>query len=565
MTPMESLWTSKSMNRNVFVDQSLHDVYSFENESPVMSILLRMSIPHVALLALLSLSAGLVAAPPAAHELAARIDFELDADLLTKLVTPAPEASDVEFLRRTSLDLIGRIPTVSEIHRFLAETRHDKRAVLIDRFIDRPRHTAHLAGIWRDWLLPEIGAIPEARYFQTGFEAWLASKFRSRTGYDQLVRELISVPLPGTKEQAEHVFREPDRPNALAFFAVKDAQPDKLAATATRAFLSIQLECAQCHNHPFAEWQQEQFWNQAAFFAGIERQGNGLFAPLIENPTRRSVSPGEGKPYVAAAFLFGRNGPVDQTRGARVAFADWVTARDNPYFARSAVNRVWALLFGVGLVEPIDDFHDDHPASHPKVLDELAEAFVASDYDLDYVFRTLCLTRAYQRTSAWSDEIPPDPRSFARMLPKGLSAEQFWDSLSLAVGWTHTAGERDGAASEKELGRRRFLEQFAPRSWPAEPETSVSQALSLMNGRLLTRATQLDDCPTLIAVSETPDWSDDERWVALYLATLSRFPTSSERERLQQYFAGDEVNPKTDRYEDIFWVLLNSSEFRLNH
>ena len=497
--------------------------------------------------------------------LAAKIDERINTVIASNSETTSEPASDLEFLRRVTLDLTGRIPTVHEAQVFASDQRVNKRDVCIEQLLDRPRHAAHLSRVWRDWLVPELATIPEARYFQTGFEAWLADKFREQTGYDQIVRELISVPLPSNREQAEHVFREVNRPNALAFFAVKEAQPDKLAATATRAFLGIQLECAQCHSHPFAEWTQEQFWNQAAFFSGIERQGNGLFAPLTEDPKRRSISPGEGKLSVEPAYLFGKASPVDPAVGSRVQFAAWLTGRENPYFARSAVNRVWALLFGIGLVQPIDDFHGENPPSHPEILDELANSFIASDYSVDDIFRVLCRTKAYQRSSRWNSAAVPDPRLYTRMLTKGLSADQAWDSLSLAVGWTTSSDERDGAASERSIGRRRFLEQFSPRSWPAEPETSVSQALSLMNGELLNRATNIEQCPTLIAVAETPGWADDERLASLYWATLNRPPNNFELERLCQFVAVQGTEQRAARYEDILWMLLNSSEFRLNH
>ena len=516
--------------------------------------------------------AGFVANPPHLpadpfdpQRLAAKIDERVSTVIDSKSETPSDLATDLEFLRRVTLDLTGRIPTVHEAQVFASDQRVNKRDVLIEHLLDRPRHAAHLSRVWRDWLVPELATIPEARYFQTGFEAWLADKFREKTGYDKIVRDLIAVPLPSNREQAEHVFLEVSRPNALAFFAVKEAQPDKLAATATRAFLGIQLECAQCHSHPFAEWTQEQFWNQAAFFSGIERQGTGLFAPLTEDPKQRLISPGEKKPSVEPAYLFGKVSPVDPAVGSRVQFAAWLTGRENPYFARSAVNRVWALLFGVGLVQPIDDFHEENPPSHPEILDELANAFIESGYNLDDIFRVLCRTKAYQRTSHRNSAAVPDPRLYARMLTKGLSADQAWDSLSLAVGWTTTSDERDGAASEKSIGRRRFLEQFSPRSWPAEPETSVSQALALMNGELLNRATNVEQCPTLIVVAETPGWTDDERLASLYWATLSRPPNDFELKRLRQFVAVPGGEQRAARYEDILWMLLNSSEFRLNH
>lgn len=523
----------------------------------------RLTISLALVMVLASSASGLLAQAPATEELAARIDRQIEAAVAAQSVIVAGSADDYEFLRRASLDLTGRIPIVHEVHQFVLDQRPDKRTRLVDELLERPRHAMHLARVWREWLVPELATIPEARYFQAGFEAWLAEKFRDRTGYDRIVQQLLSVPLPGTREQAEYVFRQAGRPNALAFFAVKDAAPDKLAATATRAFLSIQLECAQCHNHPFAEWRQEQFWSQAAFFGGIQRQGDGLFAPLTEDPDRRAVSPGEGKPLVSPAYLFGRSEPLNPKEATRAAFAEWLTARDNPYFARSAVNRVWAMLFGAGLVHPIDDFHDQNLASHPEILTDLAQAFVAADYDFDYLFRVLCRTNAYQRTSAWATDDVPDHRLYARMATKGLSADQAWDSLSLAVGWTTTASDGDRDVSDQRTGRRRFLEQFTPRSWPADPETSISQALSLMNGSLLTRATRIDQSPTLIAATETPGWTDDERITCLYLASLNRPPQSAELEKLREYLSRS--SDRAGRYEDIFWILLNSSEFRLNH
>lgn len=500
--------------------------------------------------------------PRSTQVLAEQIDQQLSAVLAAHSVEPAELADDYEFLRRVTLDLTGRIPTVHEIRSFVADARPDRRAIVVDQLLERPSHAAHLANVWRDWLVPELATVPDAEYFQTGFQKWLAGKFREKAGYDKIVRELISVPLPGTKEQAEYVYRDGERPNPLAFYAVKEAQPDKLAATATRAFLSIQLECAQCHDHPFAEWRQEQFWNQAAFFAGIERQGNGLFAPLIEDGSRRSVSAGDGKPRVGPAYLYGRGESIDPEHPSRMLFASWLTARENPYFARSAVNRVWALLFGFGLVQPIDDFHDQNPPSHPTILNELTEAFVAADFDLDYIFRALCRTKAYARTSRWTVGEVPDQRLFARMVPKGLSADQAWDSLSLAVGW-HTSNENVRNFA-RDQAKPKFLEQFTPQRWPAEPETSIGQALSMMNGELISGATNLEKSPTLVAVTETPDWTDEQRLTTLYLITLGRPLESAEREKLLNYLSRTE-STRSRRFEDIFWMLLNSAEFRLNH
>src|SRR5262249_1437129 len=195
---------------------------------------------------------------------------------------------DSEFLRRASLDLTGRIPRPADVHAFLAERPADRRRKLIDRLLDDPRHAIHFANVWRAELAPEITANAQAGVFQVGFEAWLRGGLRAGVGLDRLARELLTVPLPAADRDGEPVLRSPDKPNPLAFFAVKEAQPEELAAAVARGFLGVRLECAQCHDHPFAKWTQGQFWGLAAFFAGVKRQGSGMFAPLSEDPTRRT-------------------------------------------------------------------------------------------------------------------------------------------------------------------------------------------------------------------------------------------------------------------------------------
>src|SRR5262249_53522391 len=159
-------------------------------------------------------------------------------------------------------DLTGRIPPVSDVRAFLADKSPDKRARLIAALLDDPRHAVHFANVWRALLLPETAASAQARTFQPGFEAWLRHSFRANVAYDKVVRELLTVPIAADGKTAEVVFRDFEKPNALAFFAVKEARPENLAAATTRLFLGVQLECAQCHDHPFASWSRKQFWNQ---------------------------------------------------------------------------------------------------------------------------------------------------------------------------------------------------------------------------------------------------------------------------------------------------------------
>jgi hypothetical protein len=495
------------------------------------------------------------AATPDPEKLADRIDRHLTARWQEAGARPAPLADDAEFLRRVYLDLTGRIPKTRDVHDFLADRSPDKRAKLIDQLLDSPRHAVHFTNVWRELLLPEAAASGQAALFQPGFEAWLRQRLRARIGHDQLVRELLTVPLPANSPQP--VLRQPDAANPLAFFAVKEAKPENLAAAATRLFLGIQLECAQCHDHPFAAWSREQFWNQAAFFAGIERHGSGLFAPLTEAADRREVTPAYRQKAVPAVFLDGKRPQWTAGTSPRAVLAEWMTAPDNPFFARAAVNRFWGHFFGLGLVDPVDDFTEKNPPSHPELLDDLARSFTSARFDTGYLIRAICRSQAYQRSSARTHPSQDDPKLFARMAVKGLSGEQFFDSLALATGYRESGGRGSP--------RRDFLARFAPQGRPSEPETSILQALTLMNGRFVTESTALDSSGTLTAIAETPLLDTAQRIEALYVATLSRKPTDSERERLLEHVRRDGPDGERRRLGDVLWMLLNSAEFRLNH
>ncbi|MBP3957578.1 DUF1549 domain-containing protein [Gemmata sp. G18] len=494
-------------------------------------------------------------APPEPAKLAARIDAHVDARLKAENATPAPRTDDTEFLRRAYLDLTGRTPAPHDVHEFLADQDPDKRAKLIDDLLDSPRYATHFAAVWRAALLPEVAADAQARVFQPGFEGWLRLKFRANTPYDKFVRELLTAPISADPSAPEAVLRDPTKPNALAFFAVKDARPENLAAATARVFLGVQIECAQCHDHPFGRWERDQFWQTAAFFAGVERQGDDVFAP-VSDARRREITIPNTKRTLYATFLDGNAPKWAGDTNPRVVLADWVTAKGNPFFAKATANRIWGHLFGRGIVDPVDDFSEANKPSHPELLDDLASALGAADFDLKFLIRAACRTKAYQRTSAKTHASQDDPRLFARMAVKGMTGEQLFDSLALATG--HREGGRDTA-------RDRFLTQFALRGAATEPETSITQALALMNGRFLNLVTSAEGGPTLVAVRETPGMTTPDRINALYLASLGRKPTAKELDRMTKFVAAGGTDRQAERLSDVFWVLLNSAEFRLNH
>ncbi len=516
------------------------------------------------------LAAAATAPAKDAVAVAAAIDRHVDARLADAKVKPAPLADDAEFLRRAYLHLAGRIPSVSEVRAFLRDTAPDKRRRLVDDLLSSPRYVTHFSNVWRSWMLPEASASFQARFLVPGFETWLRKQFADNVPYDKMVHELLTAPI--NQQQAAIVYGAGGgRANPSAFYVAKDIKAENVAAATSRLFLGVRLECAQCHNHPFADWKRDQFWQYAAFFSGLRRQGAGDFAvPGQEKGDSREITiPGTDR-VVQAKYLDGSEPKWKFKESSRTTLADWLTAPNNPYFARATVNRVWEFLMGTGLVEPVDEMvGTDSKPSHPELLDELAKEFVANKFDLKFLVRAITASKAYQRSGLRTDPGQDDPQLFARMPLRGMSAEQLWDSVAQATGF------RQGGPSNPPgvivVGgqgnpREQFVNKFADLTGKAtEFQTSILQALALMNGRVIESATGLENSETLAAVVDNPFMSTAERIETLYLATLSRLPTEKEASRMVRHVeeAGADGKAANQALADVFWVLLNSGEFLL--
>jgi hypothetical protein len=496
------------------------------------------------LLALLASVPALAAEPPRPTAIAARVDHHIDAGLKSAGIKPAELADDAEFLRRVTLDLVGRIPTVAEARAFLNDNAGDKRARLIDRLLDSPDYPRHFATLWRKALLPQTENALFAG-LADGFEEWLRGELAKNTPYDQLVRVQLTTSVVEPRRDR----KEPP----VAFQLASELKPENLASNTAKVFLGINLECAQCHDHPFARWTKQQFWSQAAFFT-----------PPAKGETALKVAIPGTERNATATFLNGDAVPwpktLDETTG-RTVLADWITARDNPFFARNAVNRVWAQLFGTGLVEPLDDLSAENPASHPELLKELAEAFRDSGYDTKALVRALTLSQTYQRSSASPGASSDDNRRlFARAAVRALSGEQLHDSLLTAAGLPPAPADA-GVRSERGVFAGRFRSDR-----PGLTERSVPQTLTLYNGALATELTRPDRNPTLRAVAGSPFLDDAGRAETLYLATLGRKPTAEERDGLVKYVrSGGPHKDRSKALADVFWALLNGTEFNTNH
>jgi uncharacterized protein DUF1549/uncharacterized protein DUF1553 len=470
---------------------------------------------------------------------------------------PAARAGDEEFIRRVYLDLTGAIPRVAEVRDFLADERPDKRAQLIDALLESPAHATHLANTWRNIMLPG-GLNLEQINNVVGVQNWLRQRFVENVRYDNLVSELLVASDGGEAGPA-------------LYYTSLDLAPEKLAGSTARIFLGLQIECAQCHDHPFDHWKQTDFWGYAAFFARLRQ-------PEMNNPNPRGrarlidLDEGEvklpGKDTVVLPKYPAGLSPDQRELGTRrEQLAIWMASRDNPFLGRAGVNRVWWHLFGRGLVEPVDDLGRQNQASHPELLDELSMYFARSGFNLRELYRTLAASETYQRTSTWTQEPAPPAELYVHIPVKTLTAEQLYDSVNRVL-HRRTQSMMAGINVNSPLldqQRQAFIAkvQSSGRNF-LEYQAGVLQALALLNGSDLAEATDPERSP-LLGSLQAPFFDDDDRLRTLFLATYSRPPTQPElsvcRAQLSKYSESD----RAKGYSDVLWALLNSAEFALNH
>ncbi len=534
------------------------------NRSPVP---FRIACPLLTLCALFAVgSSGVLAqsASPDPSQLSQVIDEQISAQWENENVTTAPLASDAEFMRRVYLDVSGKIPHASAVRDFLKNDSPSKRQELVGDLLKSPSYIIHYTNLWRAAMIPEADADPQIRIALPGFEAWLRSRIAENRNFAEIVEEMLTLPID---QQAIAGFAQPEEPTPAAFYRAKEAKPERLAAATSRLFLGVRIDCAQCHDHPFDAWKQEEFWQYAAFFTDI---------PPVPIPgqemVQRQEKPGTIKipeldEIVDATFPGSADSISEEQDRGRSALAKWIVSPDNPYFAKAAVNRIWSYHFGIGLVEPMDDFSSQNLASHPKLLDELAAAFVASHYDFKFIIRAITGSKAYQLSSRQTHPSQVEGTLFARMPVRGMTAEQIFDSLAVATGYRQPFDPEQPLNFNNDQSRQEFIATFGNQTESAPDRAStILQALTLMNGDFVGDATDLADSRTLAAVADAPFLSLSEKIEALYLTTLNRIPAEAELQQMLKYASSQDVSgTRENALTDIFWVLLNSSEFLLNH
>ena len=494
------------------------------------------------------------------QRVADRIDEFIQKQWNDNGIEPAHPADDAEFLRRAWLDIAGKIPPAGDVLDFLEDDSPTKRQQLIEDLLDGPNYVQNYTRFWRRVFLPEVETNFNIRFLTPGFEQWLRSQLLEDVTYDDLAREILTTPLNVNAFQ-----QNPNSP--IAFYQAKETKPENLAAATSRIFLGVRIECAQCHDHPFDNWKQKDFWGYATFFGSMGRANArgaaGFFAMLRERLGTNKLQIPDTNEFVPATFLTGESPAISSGDNPRKTLADWIISAENPYFAQAAANRMWGKMFGIGLVDPVDDFSLGNPASHPELLEFLGKEFAAHDFDLKFLLRAITRSRTWQLSSRkLNEEHDPPPELFARMAIKGMTAEQLYDSIQQATGFNPAFNPQENGFAI--TPRKQFVTEFTDASSaPTERQKSVLQALAIMNGQEVNNATNPERARTLRAIAEFPGFDNRRQVESLFLATLSRKPHSAETDRYAQYVESAD-DPKS-ALADVFWALLNSNEFSINH
>ena len=542
-------------------------------------------------LASTSKSDGLSPSAVSDAEMTASIDRMLRARWKDAGVRPSPAATDAEWCRRVFLDLIGRIPTIQELESYLVDNSRAKRARLVDELLSSDAYAEayarHWTTIWTTLLVGRKGGMePGSLVNREGLQQYLRRSFLSNKPYDRLAYELISA--QGSNRPGEADF------NGAVNFILNNLQEKATPATAKTAqlFLGMQVQCTQCHGHPFNQWKQNRFWELNAFFrqakAAPEMRGTELrLARLADEDFA-----GEGQspdPAEAEIYYEERNGLmhaaypvyVDGTPSERSGLVADVRRRDelarlivrSDEFAQAIVNRLWAHAFGYGFTKPIDDLGPHNPASHPELLAHLARQFAAGGHDLKRLLRWITLSEAYALSSKFGSKFgnaADDPATgaaplFSHFYLRQMTAEQLYDSLLVAT----EAHATEGNYEQQQRTKDEWLEQFAITFGTDENDEAttfdgtIAQALMMMNGELTRRATDADSGGFLGKVAQGGQRAANPVH-QLYLAALGRRPSKAELQLANQLFSAKGGDAEAV-LEDMWWALLNSNEFISNH
>lgn len=497
---------------------------------------------------------------------------ELALDKLRALNLPvAARCSDSEFIRRAFIDSLGILPTAAEARDFLADTTAGKRDALIEKLLRRPEFVDYWTYKWSDLLLVSSRQLPQRAMW--AYYHWIRENVEANTPWDQFVRKLVTA----TGSTIDN--------GAANFFILHD-NPSAMAETTTQAFLGMSVNCAKCHNHPMEKWTNDQYYGFANLFArvraknGSDGEGDRVIFAATEGDL---VQPRIGRPQPPQP-LEGKPLPMNSTADRRNALATWLTARENPYFTRAIVNRVWANFLGTGLVEPVDDLRMTNPPSNAKLLEAAAKYLADQKFDLKALMRAILQSETYQRSSVAPAGSESDSRFYSRYFSRRMMAEVLLDSISqvteaptafftdernrLQTGKPYPAGLRALQLPDANIASY-FLKSFghADRTQTCECERtnqpSVAQMLHLSNGDTLNDKLKKPD--NRIAKLLAAKLSDAQIVDEVFLSALSRFPTAKEQKLCVEPLTQTNETARREAMEDLYWALINTKEFIFNH
>ena len=491
--------------------------------------------------------------PPANY-----IDDLVNAKLEKLRILPSDICTDEAFLRRATIDITGMLPTEDEYRGFVAEKSPDKRAKLVDSLLQRKAFAEIWAMKWAELLMVRSGGPVNVSYKSIYLYAnWLTEQIAGNVPLDQIVRQILA--------SNGGSFSTP----ATNFYQI-ERETLKTAENVAQVFMGVRVQCSQCHNHPFDRWTMNDYYSFAAFFSQIGRkEGEDPREIIVFNSGGGEVShPVTGR-KMEPKFLGGAM-PDCRGKDRRAVLADWLTAPDNPYFAPSVANRIWAHFFGVGIVEPIDDNRVSNPPINPELLQQLGRKLVEYKYDFKRLVRDICLSQTYQRTTQTNASNEGDQRNFAHARVRRIQAEMLRDCITevteakdkfrgLPLG-AKAVQIADGATSDY------FLTTFgrSPRETVSasdiHSEPTLSQALHLLNGNTVQQKIRSGGVvQKLLAAKKSPE----EIIRALYVRCIGRQPLPEEIAELKKLV--DDTPKPAEALEDVFWSLLNSREFCFNH
>ncbi|MFN9718623.1 MAG: DUF1549 domain-containing protein [Planctomycetota bacterium] len=485
---------------------------------------------------------------------------------LNQLGIPASDVcDDATFLRRVSLDITGLLPSEEEVRTFLADQSADKRDRLIDRLLDSTAYADHFANKW-NFVLRNKREGGDDTPGTMLFHQWIWSQIYDNTPYDQFVRAIVTAS------------GDPQTNPAVVWYRDVDTTEEQVEDTA-QLFLGLRIQCARCHHHPFEKWSQDDYYGMAAFY---NRVGKKVIPNASGNMRDRRVFHNEGvatasNPRTGRALKpTGLGTPayeISADSDPRVKLADWMADPQNPFFAKSVVNRYWKHFFSRGIVEPEDDMRETNPPANPELLNALSQNFIQSGFDLKNLVRTICRSRTYQLSAMPNDYNASDKQNFSRFYPRRLSAEVLYDAFHQVTDTMESFGGMPGGTRAMQLcdssNATYFLQVFGqPKGDTAcecerSTDANLAQSLHLLNGREIQDKIARDGARTARLATEASRANDD-RIRELYRWVFSREPNQEELTIATAYLQKHADNPRRG-YEDIVWALINTKEFQFNH